>query len=64
MDCEKARLAAEARKVEVIPLHLYSRTPMQHPGLQMGFAAVNVQEIRRGVQQLAMALEQLARRRL
>ena len=64
MDSEKARLAAKARKVEVIPLHLYSRAPVQRPGLQMGFAAVNVQEIRRGVQQLAMALEQLARRRL
>jgi GntR family transcriptional regulator/MocR family aminotransferase len=64
IDSEKARLAAEARKVEVIPLHLYSRAPMQRPGLQLGFAAVNVQEIRRGVQQLAIALEQLARRRL
>jgi hypothetical protein len=30
----------------------------------MGFAAVDVQEIRRGVQQLAIALEELARRHL
>jgi hypothetical protein len=28
----------------------------------MGFAAVNAQEIKRGVQQLAIALEELARR--
>jgi hypothetical protein len=30
----------------------------------MGFAAVDVQEIRRGVQQLAIALEELARSHL
>jgi GntR family transcriptional regulator/MocR family aminotransferase len=64
IDSEAARRAAEARQVEVTPLGIYSRGPMQRPGLQMGFAAVNAQEIRRGVHQLAVALEGLARRRL
>jgi GntR family transcriptional regulator / MocR family aminotransferase len=58
---EAARRAAEARKVEVTPLHHYSRRPMQREGLQLGFAAVNAQEIRRGVDQLAVALEELSR---
>ena len=64
IDSRAARRAAEARKVEVIPLRVYSRGPVQREGLQMGFAAVDVQEIRRGVQQLAIALEELARRHL
>jgi DNA-binding transcriptional MocR family regulator len=32
---------------------------VRREGLQLGFAAVNAQEIRRGVQQLAAALEEL-----
>jgi GntR family transcriptional regulator/MocR family aminotransferase len=56
---EAARRAAAARKVEVTPLRPYSRGPVQREGLQLGFAAVNAQEIRRGVQQLAAALEEL-----
>jgi GntR family transcriptional regulator / MocR family aminotransferase len=61
IDSEGARRAAKARKVEVMPLSIYSRRPMQRQGLQMGFAAVNAKEIKRGVQQLAIALEELAR---
>jgi hypothetical protein len=34
---------------------------MRRDGLQLGFAAVNPQEIKRGVHQLAMVLEDLAR---
>jgi hypothetical protein len=34
---------------------------MQRQGLQMGFAAVNAKEIKRGVHQLAIVLEDLAR---
>ena len=60
IDSEAARRAAEARKVEVTPLSAYSRRPMQRQGLQMGFAAVNAKEIKRGVHQLAIALEELA----
>jgi hypothetical protein len=36
IDSEEARRAAEARKVEVTPLSVYSRRPMQRQGLQMG----------------------------
>ncbi len=61
IDSEAARQAAEARRVEVTPLRIYSRGPIQREGLQMGFAAVNPQEIRRGVHQLALALEELTR---
>jgi hypothetical protein len=45
-------------------LRVYARCPLQRDGLQMGFAAVNPQEISRGVHQLALALEELARRHL
>jgi len=61
VDSEAATRAAEARKVEVMPLSVYSRRPMQRQGLQMGFAAVNTKEIKRGVHQLAIVLEDLAR---
>ncbi len=64
IDSKSARRAAAPRKVEVTPLRIYSRGPMQRQGLQMGFAAVNAQEIRRGVHQLASALEELAHPRL
>jgi GntR family transcriptional regulator/MocR family aminotransferase len=59
-----ARRVAQARKVEVTPLSTYSQSAMQREGLQLGFAAVSGQEIRRGVHQLAIALEELARTRL
>jgi GntR family transcriptional regulator / MocR family aminotransferase len=64
IDSAEARRAAKARKVEVIRLSIYSRGSMRREGLQLGFAAVNGQEIRRGVQQLAIALEGLVRPRL
>jgi GntR family transcriptional regulator/MocR family aminotransferase len=59
IDSQAAKRAAAARKVEVMPLRAYSRGPMPREGLQLGFAAVNAQEIKRGVQQLAVALEEL-----
>lgn len=61
IDSQSAQRAAAARKVEVTPLRDYSRGPMQREGLQLGFAAVNAQEIKRGVHQLAVALEELCR---
>jgi GntR family transcriptional regulator / MocR family aminotransferase len=64
IDSAAASQAARARKVEVTPLSIYSRGAMRREGLQLGFAAVNGQEIRRGVHQLAMALEELVRTRL
>ena len=53
--------AALARRVEVSPLGEYTLGKSERPGLQLGFAAVDVQEIRRGVKDLALALEPLAR---
>jgi GntR family transcriptional regulator/MocR family aminotransferase len=58
---ESAVREAAARNVNVIPLSRYTRgrTP-RYPtqeGLQLGFAAVDPREIRRGVEQLALALK-------
>jgi hypothetical protein len=41
----------------VIRLDWYSRGRLIRDGLQLGFAAVDAREIRRGVQELAIALE-------
>jgi len=64
---ESAAAAAAKRNVEVIPLSIYSRGNAAATGLQLGFAAVDAREIRRGVQDLAIALEamcQTPRRRV
>lgn len=57
IDGETVATAAAKRGVEVIPLSWYSRGRLAREGLQMGFAAVDTREIRRGVQELAIALE-------
>jgi GntR family transcriptional regulator/MocR family aminotransferase len=57
IDGELAAAAAAKRDVEVTPLSRYSRGRMAHEGLQLGFAAVDVKEIRRGIRDLAIALE-------
>ncbi|MGH7675161.1 MAG: PLP-dependent aminotransferase family protein, partial [Gemmatimonadales bacterium] len=59
---EEAATAAAARAVEVTPLGRYYRGRMPREGLQLGFAALDAAEIRRGVQELARALEGEARR--
>lgn len=53
--------AAARRDVEVVPVGRYSRRPMQRSVLQLGFAAVDPAEIRRGVRELGRALEELGR---
>jgi hypothetical protein len=45
--------------VEVTPLDRYSIGPMERQGLQLGFGATDPVEIRRGIRELAIALEQL-----
>jgi GntR family transcriptional regulator / MocR family aminotransferase len=55
--------AARARNVEVFPLPRSSRGAMPRDGLQLGFAAVNPREIRRGVTELAHVLAHPARLR-
>ncbi|HEV7239368.1 MAG TPA: PLP-dependent aminotransferase family protein [Thermoanaerobaculia bacterium] len=54
---ESAAKAAAERGVEVTPLSRYSRGAMSREGLQLGFAAVDAGEIRRGVRELAIVLE-------
>jgi GntR family transcriptional regulator/MocR family aminotransferase len=49
--------AARARDVEVVPLRRFYRGAMPRDGLQLGFAAVNAREIRRGVTELARILD-------
>jgi GntR family transcriptional regulator/MocR family aminotransferase len=57
IDGESAARAAAARGVEVAPLSRYSRRPMSRQGVQLGFAAVDARALRRGVRELAAALE-------
>jgi len=57
VDGESAARAAAARGVEVTPLSESSRGRLARDGLQLGFAAVDEAEIRRGVRELAAALE-------
>jgi GntR family transcriptional regulator / MocR family aminotransferase len=62
IDAESASAAASRRHVDVTPISRYSRGhrvqgQSVQEGLQLGFAAVDTQEIRRGVQELAIALE-------
>ena len=60
---DEAVSAAARREVEVIPVGRYARRPMARQCLQLGFAAVDVPEIRRGTRELASALEGLFHRR-
>ena len=56
MDAESAAVAAAKRNVDVIPLDRYSQGALARKGLQLGFAALDVREIRRGVRELARVL--------
>jgi GntR family transcriptional regulator/MocR family aminotransferase len=56
IDGVTAAAAAARRNLEVIPLSRYARPPIAREGLLLGFAAVDVPEIQRGVRELAMAL--------
>lgn len=57
IDAESAAAAAAKRNVDVTPLDRYSQGRVVPNGLQLGFAALDVREIRRGVRELAIALE-------
>jgi GntR family transcriptional regulator/MocR family aminotransferase len=57
LDGESAARAAAQRGVEVTPLARYCRRPPARQGLQLGFAAIDTAEIRRGVRELAAALD-------
>ena len=57
MNAESTAVAAAKRNVEVTPLNRYSHGQVVREGLQLGFAALEAKEIRRGVAELAIALE-------
>ncbi|MGH7629325.1 MAG: PLP-dependent aminotransferase family protein [Gemmatimonadales bacterium] len=57
LDGEAAAEAAARRDVDVIPLRGFHSGRPPREGLQLGFAAVDAPEIRRGVRELAAALE-------
>ena len=59
IDEESAAKAAAAQNVEVTPLNRYSRGHLAREGFQLGFAAVDTTEIRRGIRDLAAALESM-----
>jgi GntR family transcriptional regulator/MocR family aminotransferase len=63
VDGESAAKAAAERNVNVIPLSRYARGRIEREGLQLGFAAVDAREIRRGVRELAVTLGRLSRTR-
>jgi GntR family transcriptional regulator / MocR family aminotransferase len=44
--------------VEVVPLSRYAYGRARRDGIVLGFAAVDARELRRGVEQLARALEE------
>ena len=60
MTGDEAARAAEARGLEVTPLSRYRHAAPCREGLQLGFAAIEPREIRRGVRELAAALEGVA----
>lgn len=55
-DAESVAVTAAKRNVDVTPLNRYSRGGFAREGLQLGFAALDVKEIRRGVRELVRAL--------
>ena len=57
MSAEQASAAAAKHEVEVVPLSRYSRARRTR-GLLLGFAAVDVPELRSGVERLARALKE------
>jgi GntR family transcriptional regulator/MocR family aminotransferase len=54
---ERAATAAAKLDVEVVPLSRFASGSLKKEGLVVGFSAVDARELRRGVEQLALALE-------
>ncbi|HET8763158.1 MAG TPA: PLP-dependent aminotransferase family protein [Gemmatimonadales bacterium] len=54
--------AAAGRDVQVTPISEYALTPQPREGLQLGFAAVDEVELKRGVRELALAVGKVGRR--
>ena len=60
VDGEAVERAAAARGVEVTALSRFTRRTLVRDGLQLGFAAIDAREIRRGARELAAALEDVS----
>ncbi len=60
---EDVQQAAASRGVEVAALSRFARRAMSREGLQLGFAAVDEMEIRRGLRELAVAIDAVRRSR-
>lgn len=58
---EAAAAAAAGWNVEVTPLSRYCQGMEMREGLHLGFAAVNTREIRRGIRDLALALDHVSK---
>jgi GntR family transcriptional regulator/MocR family aminotransferase len=63
LDAEAVARAAAQREVVVVPLSRYARSRLERDGLQLGFAAIDPPEIRRGVDELASVLDSRPARR-
>jgi GntR family transcriptional regulator/MocR family aminotransferase len=61
ISADQAAVAAAKYDVEVVPLSRYASGQLKKQGLVLGFAAVDAKELRRGVEQLALALERVER---
>jgi GntR family transcriptional regulator / MocR family aminotransferase len=61
IDAESATVAATKRSVDTTPLSRYNFGSSAREGLQLGFAALDLREIRRGVRELAISLEEVRR---
>jgi GntR family transcriptional regulator/MocR family aminotransferase len=59
---EAATQAAAERGLEMIPLSRFSLRQMPREGVQLGFAAVDPGEIRRGVRELSEVLRKILKR--
>ena len=57
LDAEDVARTAAKRGVDLTPLGRYTQGPALRKGLQLGFAALELPEIRRGVRDLAITLE-------
>jgi GntR family transcriptional regulator/MocR family aminotransferase len=62
IDGEAAANAALRHNVDVVPLSRYGSGTLPREGLQLGFAALSVAQIRRGVENLAGAIKSIAGR--
>lgn len=61
IDATSAIQAAALHDIELTPLRHYTTRPLEREGVQLGFAAIEPRDIRRGVQQLAAVLKSEAK---